>query len=100
MSLDQILRDIQTDPNFMKHLDLINSEGTILRVERVWGIREALFFNFKDDKFRIEITRPEIHDFLSGKTTISDPQGETYSIQKYTDGCIVYKPEQLEEFLK
>ncbi len=100
MSLDQILRDIYNDLTTMKHLDLINSEGTILRVERVWGIREALFFNFKDDKFRIEITRPEIHDFLSGKTTISDPQGETYSIQKYTDGCIVYKPEQLEEFLK
>jgi hypothetical protein len=99
MSLDQILRDIYNDLTTMKHLDLINSEGTILRVERVWGIREALFFNFKDDKFRIEITRPEIHDFLSGNTTISDPQGKTYNIKKYRD-CIVYKQKELDEFLK
>ena len=99
MSLDQILRDIQTDPNFMKHLDLINSEGTILRVERVSGISDSFFFNFKDDKFRIPITREEIHDFLSGKTTISDPQGKTYNIKKYKD-CIVYKQEELDAFLK
>ena len=99
MSLDQILRDIQTDPNFMKHLDLINSEGTILRVERRYGIQDSFFFNFKDDKFRISITRPEIHDFLSGITTISDPQGKTYNIKKYRD-CIVYKQAELDEFLK
>jgi hypothetical protein len=96
MSLDQILRDIYNDPDSMSHLELINSEGTILRVERIW---ETFFFNFKDDKFRIPITKPEIIKFLSGQVSISDPQGKTYHIDKYKD-CIAYTLEQLDEFLK
>lgn len=83
------------DKRNIKHYELINSEGTILQVEKVW---DRLYFNFKHDKYRVEITKDEIYKFLSGTITISDPQGKTYNIENYKSS-ICYDSKKLVEFL-
>lgn len=79
----------------MKKLDILNSEGPILILEKH---KKHFLLHFNMEKYRLEITKEEIIDFITGKKIITSKGGEKYDYIKSPDGMTRSK-EIILEFL-
>ena len=104
MSLDQIFRDFYSSnpkkkkpvTSANKKIVILNSEGTILQAEKKG---DEYFFNFKDDKHVMNISKANIRKFLKGELLISIPSGKIFDIDNYTS-CICFTEEDMLKFLE
>jgi hypothetical protein len=67
----------------MKKLEILNSEGPILILEKH---KKHFLLHFNMEKYKMEITKEEIIDFITGKKIITSKGGEIYDYINEPDG--------------
>lgn len=79
----------------MKKLEILNSEGPILILEKT---KNGFLLNFNMEGYMMEITKEEIVKFITGKLIIKSKGGENFNYLNYSDGMTRTK-EIILEFL-
>ncbi len=71
-----------------RKLDILNSEGPILILEKT---NNGFQLNFNMQKYKIDITKEEIIDFISGRLIIKSKNGENFNYLNYSEGMTISK---------
>jgi hypothetical protein len=67
----------------MKNLEILNSEGPILILEKT---NKGFKLNFNEEKYKIDITKDEIINFINGKLIIKSKGGKNFNYHNYSSG--------------